>query len=377
MWLARRTALLGLVLVAGQIALATVIALPPIVKTMQRSFTIPFGLDPLDPAGAEPREVQLHVSEDRGKSWHVGATAQPDELQFNFRAPQDGEYWFIVKTVDAAGKLWPETNAKPELRVVVEPLRAVQAVVPGFPVDRMPADAQPRMVNSLSFEIDYDVEPADSPSGKDSLIAKGPNRRDLSPPESSSEPSPRQVELWWTGDGGRSWKLFGGDDDQQSPMLVSVEREGLYGFWLVVENDRGVRGERPRAGELPQIWVGVDTTRPTVRLISVELRPADDEQHLTVRWEASDAMLAARPVALAYSPGRDGPWQQLETAMENRGVYECQIPLRNPAQVFVHLEVRDEAGNIASVESLEPARSAAVDIPGMHARRWVAGPLYR
>jgi hypothetical protein len=52
--------------------------------------------------------------------------------------------------------------------------------------------------------------------------------------------------------------------------------------------------------------------------------------------------------------------------------------LRNPAEVFVHLEVRDEAGNISSVDSAEPARSAAIESPGgMHARRWVAGPLYR
>jgi hypothetical protein len=352
MWLARCKAPLGLVLVAGQLALAASSALPPAIRTMQRSFTIPFLLDPLDPAGAEPREVQLHVSEDRGKSWNVSATARPGEMQFNFHAPQDGEFWFIVKTVDAAGKLWPQTSTRPEMRVIVEPLRAVEAVVAGFPVDRMPADAQARMVNSLSFEIDYDDQAA-------------------------SASTPRQVELWWTGDGGRSWQLFGADDDQQSPMLVSVDREGLYGFWLVIESERGVRGDRPKAGELPQIWVGVDTTRPTVRLISVELRPADDEQHLTVRWEASDAMLGARPVALSYSPTRNGPWQRLETEMENRGIYECQIPLRNPAQVFVHLEVRDEAGNISSAESAGPTRSAAIESPGMHARRWIAGQLYR
>ena len=145
----------------------------------------------------------------------------------------------------------------------------------------------------------------------------------------------------------------------------------------MIGKERGVRGYRPKAGELPQIWGGVDTTRPTVRLISVELRPADDEQHLTVRWEASDAKLSARPVALAYSPKRDGPWQRLETEMENRGTYECQIPLQNPAEVFVHLEVRDEAGNIGSVDSAEPARSAAIEMPGMHARRWIAGQLYR
>ncbi len=319
------------------------------------------------------REVQLFVSEDGGRSWNVAATARPDEMQFSFHAPQDGEYWFAVKTLDAAGKLWPDKIAQPDMRVIVEPLRAAEAVVPGFPCDRMPADAKARMVNSLSFEIDYDDQLPDSPAVV-KYRGAGAGRENAQP---TSAVSPRQVELWWTGDGGRSWKLFGADDDQQSPMLVSVDAEGLYGFWLVTENERGVREERPKADELPQIWVGVDTTRPKVRLISTELRPADDEQHLTVRWEASDAMLAARPVALSYSPTRNGPWQRLETEMENRGTYECQIPLRNPAQAFVRLEVRDEAGNISSVESVEPARSAATNSPGMHARRWIAGQLYR
>ena len=318
--------------------------------------------------------MELHVSEDGGKTWHVCATALPNEAQFNFHAPQEGEYWFAVKTVDATGKLWPKSFDRPEMRVIVEPLRAVEPVVAGFPVDRMPADAQARMVNSLSFEIDYDVQPGRHEQPQLYLIAAGSARGEV---PAIDVPAPQKVELWWTGDGGRSWRLFGADDDQQSPMLVSVDREGLYGFWLVIESDRGVRGDRPKEGDLPQIWVGVDTTRPTVRLISVELRPAGDEQHLTVRWEASDAMLAARPVRCPTAPRAGGPWQRLETEMENRGTYECQIPLRNPAQVFVHLEVRDEAGNISSVESVEPARSAEIESPGMHARRWIAGPLYR
>src|SRR5271163_3874504 len=94
MWLARCMAPLGLVLVAGQIALAANPALPPAIRTMQRSFTVPFQLDPLDPAGSEPREVQLHVSEDGGKTWIVCGTARPDDTEFHFRAPQEGEYWF-------------------------------------------------------------------------------------------------------------------------------------------------------------------------------------------------------------------------------------------------------------------------------------------
>ncbi|HEX4149455.1 MAG TPA: hypothetical protein VHY20_10720, partial [Pirellulales bacterium] len=229
-------------------------------------------------------------------------------------------YWFAVRTVDRNGKLWPDDAPRPELRVVVEPLHAMQSVKAGYPVNRMPQGTKARMVNSLSFELDYDVQ-----SLEGAAAAK--------------------VELWWTGDGGLSWNLFGLDDDTRSPMLVTVDREGLYGFWMVIEGSGGLRGQAPRAGDLPQVWVGVDMTRPAARIMAARLVSTDAGDEIDVNWEAGDALLAKKPVSLEYSINALGPWTPLAVNIENKGSYACRINQRLPRTLYVRLHVRDEAGN--------------------------------
>ena len=63
----------------------------PLFPTRQNSFDIPFQIEEPIP-GAEPVEVQLHVSEDRGTTWQLATKARPDEGRFSYRAAHDGEY---------------------------------------------------------------------------------------------------------------------------------------------------------------------------------------------------------------------------------------------------------------------------------------------
>ncbi len=74
----------------------------------------------------------------------------------------------------------------------------------------LPPGERPLMVNSRSFDLEYDVEGV-GPSG----IAR--------------------VELWGTRDGGRSWSSYGIDNDNRSPIRANVDGEGLYGFRIVVQ----------------------------------------------------------------------------------------------------------------------------------------------
>jgi hypothetical protein len=185
------------------------------------------------------------------------------------------------------------------------------------------------MVNTRRFELGYDVDSV----GSDGIS---------------------KVELWGTRDGGRSWQCFGADSDTRSPFPVRVDGEGLYGFRMIVETTSGLRGMTPRAGELPDIWVGVDTTRPAARLVTTEPHPALKTTEVFVRWEADDQLLAPRPVTLLFSPEASGPWTVLASGLENTGEYHWRIDARIPDRIFIRLEVRDEAGNVAAVESREP-----------------------
>ena len=59
-----------------------------------------------------------------------------------------------------------------------------------------------------------------------------------------------EVQLWATADGGQTWRMWGTDDDLQSPFDVVVEEEGIFGFHVVVVGRNGLAG----ANRAPEIW---------------------------------------------------------------------------------------------------------------------------
>jgi hypothetical protein len=226
----------------------------------------------------------------------------------------------------------PSTNAPPDLGspAIPQPSHAEEEQeAAAFLGQMLPPGVRPRMVNRRRFELEYDIESI-GPEG----IGK--------------------IELWGTRDGGQTWLSFGTDPDNRSPFVVGVENEGLYGFRIVVETSTGVKGVPPKTGELPEIWVGVDTTRPVAKLLPADADSAARTGEISIRWEAADQMLAARPIALAYGQSATGPWTVLASGLENSGHYDWRPDSRVPDRMFLRLEVRDEAGNIQTVESLDP-----------------------
>ena len=360
--------------------------LPELITTTDHEFAIPYAVEDLAQGPDRPAQVQLFVSADRGQSWMLHAMARPEAGSFTFRAPYDGEFWFLLRSVDAQGKVWPEGAPHAEMRVAVmspvepatlpgkeprvgqeePPTTQQQSTVPhsllpagppgvvaGFPVDRLPPGTQPRMVNSHAFEIDYDVDTA------------GPS-------------AAGRVELFWTGDGGRTWNRYDTDDDCRSPMLVQVERDGLYGFWLTIDGIGGLRGETPREGDVPQAWVGVDTMPPVARLTTAE--PAGEQgASLSIRWEATDALLAPAPISLAYSTRASGPWTEIATGLTNNGQHTFQPPHQLPAQVYLRLQARDEAGNVQVFDTSEAvivSQPTTVSRGARSAGDWARGPRW-
>lgn len=191
---------------------------------------------------------------------------------------------------------------------------------PGSPLDfsLLPAAVRPRMVNSASFELEYEIESV-GPSGVG------------------------RVELWGTRDGGRTWSDYAVDTDHTSPMSVTVGGEGIYGFRILVQSGSGFGGRPPAEGDLPDIWIGVDLTRPTCRITGTEVSP--DASELLVRWEATDDVLDPRGVTLLFSESRNGPWTPIASGLENTGSYAWRLDGRVPERIVLRLEVRDEAGN--------------------------------
>jgi hypothetical protein len=190
----------------------------------------------------------------------------------------------------------------------------------------LPTGERPRMVASRTFDLEYEV---------DSVGTSGISK----------------VELWGTTDGGHTWTQYGVDADNRSPMTVQVDGEGTYGFRITVQSGSGLGGQPPVAGDSPEIWVGIDLTKPTCSILDAQV--SEDSSELTIRWEAADDALEPRPISISYAPAADGPWTPIAAGVENAGSYRWRIEKRVPDRVYLRLEARDEAGNVGVYETAE------------------------
>ncbi len=101
-----------------------------IIYSRYREFRIPFQI-----GQPQPRQLQLFVSSDQGRSWQPSAVAPPEQGAFRFSTERDGMFWFVVQALHADGKLFPSTlqGAEANLKVIVDtqpPSLNLQALPP-------------------------------------------------------------------------------------------------------------------------------------------------------------------------------------------------------------------------------------------------------
>lgn len=196
-----------------------------------------------------------------------------------------------------------------------------------FDLSQIPPGERPSMVSTRTFELEYEV---------DAIGTSGIAR----------------VELWGTRDGGRNWASYAVDNDNRSPISVTVEGEGVYGFRIVVQSGNGLGGLPPRPGDAPEIWTAVDLTPPVAKITSADVgRELGD---IVIRWQAADELLERRPISLFYSDRPTGPWTPIAAGLDNSGGYAWRLDNGVPDRVYLRVEARDEAGNIGSFDTKDP-----------------------
>jgi hypothetical protein len=161
------------------------------------------------------------------------------------------------------------------------------------------------------------------------------------------------VELWATRDG-KTWQRYSNEPPPPGPLVIHVAEEGRYGFTLLVKNGIGLSGRAPMTGDQPQVWVDVDETKPVVKLMDVVVAPGGERGDLAVHWVASDAHLLPRPISIATSTDKDGPWTTIASGLENTGRYTWKMPADVPHSFYVRVEAADRAGNVASAQLVKP-----------------------
>ncbi len=200
----------------------------------------------------------------------------------------------------------------------------------GATVPPPPANPLARLVNSRSFALEFELAEVG-----DFGVSK--------------------VELWGTRDGGQTWRTYAVDDDNRSPLEVTVDDEGEYGFSIVVVGSGRVTGSPPQPGDTPQLWVNVDLQPPMAQILSIDATRGDTSGELAVRWEANDDNLELRPISLYYSSRPAGPWTTIATELTNAGEFIWPVERHVPRRIYLKLEARDTAGNVTAFVTSEPA----------------------
>src|SRR5262249_57619763 len=101
-------------------------------------FRLPFKLT--ESERQKLREVQLYVKAG-AEPWAVRDAVPPSQAGFVFRAPQDGEYWFSIVTVDKNGVASPADPSREDparVRVVATQPPDINPFLPAPPTPPRP-----------------------------------------------------------------------------------------------------------------------------------------------------------------------------------------------------------------------------------------------
>jgi hypothetical protein len=160
------------------------------------------------------------------------------------------------------------------------------------------------------------------------------------------------IDVWST----RDWKEWQRHEapPQGNAFVVEVAEEGLYGFTLQAHSGAGAAKGPPAPGDMPQVLVMVDLTKPVVQLVEASLAPIGKPRTLTIRWKAGDPNLGRQPISLSYAPKEGGPWQPIACNLENSGCFVWDVPPTAPTEVFVRVEAVDLAGNVGQAQLSKP-----------------------
>ncbi len=198
-----------------------------------------------------------------------------------------------------------------------------------------------QLINVTSFKLAYDVEEKGA-----SGIA--------------------HAEVWVTRDDGKNWYNWQKIEKPESPLVIDLARhergkpgdapkvEGMYGIKIVLKSGAGLTRGEPKAGDVPDLRVEVDTTAPTVRFYE-PTADATSKDSLVLRWQASDANLAENPITLEWSDSPTGGWAPVSgdartgpSRLANTGSYTWKLPANFPVhKVYLRVRAHDNAGNVA------------------------------
>jgi hypothetical protein len=204
------------------------------------------------------------------------------------------------------------------------PSRLAEKAVPPPTVDS-PAKEKPQLLNGVNCVLEYAVDLPDA----------------------------NKVEAYATKDGGQTWRRVGENGEQSGPLEFELPGDGTYGLVLVASTT-STPGQPPAAGETPDWWVEIDTTKPAVQMIEMHLGAGDEAGQVVMKWSAEAKHLGPNPVSLHWAQTPNGPWTLGAKGMKAAGSARWAVPQEAGDKFYLRLEATDMAGNLGRWESKEP-----------------------
>ena len=155
-------------------------------------------------------------------------------------------------------------------------------------------------------------------------------------------------------------------------FVYTADKDGLYNFIFIVENHRGPSRRVPVKGENGQVQVMVDTTPPTVEVLSTRVASNGDRGAVVdIRWKATDANIAPVPIKLEYRAVRSdrgnemGEWKAITPDwIDNTGQHTWAAPTGEAFEFLIRVTCKDRAGNENKAESVK-AVNTDLHVPGV------------
>jgi hypothetical protein len=251
-----------------------------------------------------------------------------------------------------------------------DPLRgsaAREPSAPNYATDPVPEATPPRTAAPSSPGSAYGSRGIPSAGAEGTMYVKTPDV-DLDYEIDDVGPSGvGSVELWITTDQGQTWKPYGEDMNRRPPFNVKLPGDGLYGLTMVAKSGVGLGDRPPAPGDAPQMWVSVDTTLPSVRLLPPQIGKGPDAGSLIIQWSAEDENLSERPVTLYYSDSTSKEWKPIAADLRNTGQYAWKLDSQAAfrGRLRIAIDVVDMAGNLRHIESDDVVIDTAKPRPRM------------
>lgn len=168
------------------------------------------------------------------------------------------------------------------------------------------------------------------------------------------------VECWVTRDDGDSWAPIECRGLPPSPVSITVDEDGRFGFVFILENEAGPSEPPPLAGDPPAIRMIVDTTPPTVQFRDARIASESEtgEVRFALDFSVIDENIGARSARLYFRRARAGDATGAAGHWIDAGVIESasHAAWPQPSSPGDALDLRivatDQAGNVAFDELL-------------------------